>query len=53
MWFRYLVTFLDLLLILCILFFMRGFSFKDNKAFYVGFGTMMFGYIASAIMMWV
>ena len=53
MWFRYLVTFIDVLMVFCLIYFMGGLSWKDNKASIVGFGTMMFSYMVSAALMWI
>lgn len=52
MWFRYLVTFIDVLMILCIFFSMRGLKWKEQKFSVCGFGLMMFSYIASIALMW-
>ena len=52
MWFRYFVTFIDFLLCLCIFFFMRSLDFKKDKFSVAGFSLMLFGYIASMILMW-
>ena len=53
MWFRYLVTFIDVLIVFCLIYFMGGLSWKDNKASVLGFGVMMFSYIASIVLMWI
>lgn len=52
MWFRYFVTFIDFLMCLCVLFFMRNLDFKKDKASIVGFSFMLFSYIASVGLMW-
>ena len=49
MWFRYFITFLDILMCLCILFFART---KHDKASIVGFGAMFLAYAGSAFLMW-
>lgn len=49
MWFRYFITFLDIVMCLCILFFARD---KRDKASVIGFGTMMLTYAGSAFLMW-
>ena len=49
MWFRYFITFLDILMCLCILFFART---KHDKASIVGFGAMFLAYAGSVFLMW-
>lgn len=49
MWFRYFITFLDILMCLFILFFARA---KNDKASIVGFGAMFLAYAGSAFLMW-
>lgn len=49
MWFKYLITFLDIVMCLCILFFARD---KRDKASVIGFGTMILAYAASAFLIW-
>lgn len=49
MWFRYFITFLDILMCLCILFFARD---KRDKASVIGFGAMFLAYAGSAFLMW-
>ena len=49
MWFRYFITFLDILMCLCILLFARN---KRDKASVIGFGAMFFAYAGSVFMMW-
>lgn len=52
MWFRYFVTFIDLIILLCIYFFMRGINFRKDRISLIGFSVMLFSYIASMILMW-
>lgn len=52
MWFRYFVTFIDLIIFLCIFFFMRGMNFEKDKISLVGFSVMLFSYAESIILMW-
>lgn len=52
MWFRYLVTFIDVLMVLCIFFFLRDLKWKEQKFSVCGFSLMMFSYIASIALMW-
>lgn len=49
MWFKYFITFLDIVMCLCILFFARD---KRDKASVIGFGTMILAYAGSAFLMW-
>ena len=49
MWFRYFITFLDILMCLCILFFA---FVKRDKFSIIGFGTMILAYAGSAFLMW-
>ena len=49
MWFRYFITFLDILMCLCVLFFARA---GKSKASAVGFGTMFLAYAGSVFLMW-
>ena len=49
MWFRYFITFLDVLMCLCILFFAKD---KRDKFSIIGFGTMILAYAGSAFLMW-
>ena len=49
MWFRYFITFLDILMCLCILLFAKG---NRDKASIIGFGTMIFSYLGSMFLMW-
>lgn len=49
MWFRYLITLLDILMCLFILFFARA---KNDKASIVGFGAMFLTYAGSAFLIW-
>ena len=49
MWFRYFITFLDILMCLCIFFFART---KHDKASVIGFGAMLLAYAGSAFLMW-
>ena len=49
MWFRYFMTFLDILMCLCILSFTKG---KKDKASIIGFGTMIFSYIGNIFVIW-
>lgn len=46
---RYFVTFLDIAMCLCILFFAKN---KKDKASIIGFGTMILAYAGSAFLMW-
>ena len=49
MWFRYFMTFLDILMCLCILLFAKS---KRDKASIVGFGAMFLAYAGSVFLMW-
>lgn len=49
MWFRYFITFLDIIMCLCIVFFFRA---TKSKASLVGFGTMFLAYAGSILLMW-
>lgn len=49
MWFRCFMTFLDIVMCLCILFFARD---KRDKASIIGFGAMILAYAGSAFLMW-
>ena len=49
MWFRYFITFLDILMCLCILLFARN---KGDKASVIGFGAMLLAYAGSVFLMW-
>ena len=49
MWFKYLITFLDILMCLCILLFARK---KHDKASVIGFGAMFLAYAGSVFLMW-
>ena len=49
MWFRYFITFLDIVMCLCILFFAKG---KRDKASVIGFGAMLLAYVGSVFLMW-
>ena len=49
MWFRYFMTFLDILMCLCILFFARA---SRSKASIIGFSTMFLAYAGSVFLMW-
>ena len=49
MWFRYFITFLDIVMCLCILFFAKD---KRDKASVIGFGTMVLAYAGSVFLMW-
>lgn len=49
MWFRYFITFLDILMCLCILFFMKD---KRDKVSIIGFGTMILAYLGSVFLIW-
>lgn len=49
MWFRYFITFLDITMCLCILFFAKD---KRDKASIIGFGAMILAYAGSAFLMW-
>ena len=53
MWFRYLISFIDVLMVFCLIYFMNGLSWEDNKASILGFGIMFFSYIASIALMWI
>ena len=48
MWFRYFITFLDILLLLIILSLVK----IKNKYDYVGFGAMLLSYVGSVFLMW-
>lgn len=47
MWFKYLITFLDIFLACMI-----ALSFKKDKAVIIGFTVMIVAYAASAFLMW-
>ena len=47
--FRYLITFLDIVMCLCILFFAKD---KRDKASVIGFGAMFLAYAGSAFLIW-
>lgn len=49
MWFRYLITFLDIMMCVLFLLFVKG---KRDKASIAGFGIMILAYAASAFLMW-
>ena len=49
MWFRYFITFLDILMCLCVLLFART---KHDKASVIGFGAMLLAYAGSVFLMW-
>ena len=49
MWFRYFITFLDILMCLCILLFART---KHDKSSIIGFGAMFLAYAGSVFLMW-
>ena len=49
MWFRYFITFLDILMCICLLLFVKG---KRDKAIIIGFGIMILAYSGSAFLMW-
>ena len=49
MWFKYFITFLDILMCICILFFART---KHDKASIIGFGAMFLAYAGSVFLMW-
>ena len=54
MWFRYLVTFLDVFWAIFLLLAIKFISAEENKGSSIKtFGTMFFAYIASAVMMWI
>lgn len=52
MWFRYLVTFVDVLMVLCLIYSVNRLSWEDDKVAILGFGVMFFSYIASIALMW-
>ena len=47
--FRYFMTFLDVLMCLCIFLFARS---KNDKASLIGFSTMFIAYACSAFLIW-
>lgn len=49
MWFRYFITFLDIVMCLCILFFAKD---KRDKESVIGFGIMILAYAGSAFLIW-
>lgn len=49
MLFRYFITFLDIVMCLCILFFAKD---KRDKASIIGFGAMILAYAGSAFLIW-
>ena len=49
MWVRYFVTFLDIVMCLCILFFAKD---KRDTFSIIGFGAMILAYAGSAFLMW-
>lgn len=49
MWFKYFITFLDILMCLCILFFAKA---NTNKSSTIGFALMFLSYLGSLILIW-
>lgn len=49
MWFRYFMTFLDVVMCLCILYLV---AHKRDKASIIGFCVMFLAYAGSAFLMW-
>ena len=49
---KYFVTFINFLLCLIILFFLKGVDPKENKATYIGFSAMIAAYVGSTALMW-
>jgi len=52
MWFRYLITILNIVMCLFIVFFMRGLKWGNDKASIIGFSAMLFSYIGSIGLIW-
>lgn len=54
MLFQYLVTFFDILICLCILFFLHEnpIQWEKEKLAAIGFGIMLFSYIGSVYFIW-
>lgn len=52
MWFRYFITFLDIVMCLILISFTESLTWEKNKASIIGFGTMILAYAGSAFLMW-
>lgn len=47
------VTVINAILVLVIMCFAHGVTWKKDKVSVIGFGTMTLGYIASTVLMWI